>query len=118
MPLMTATLTGLDFKISPPEGREQALSSKEPTTWTFQVEALKAGLNPLKFELNGTLKVEGQEVQRTFFSYEETVDVAVNWLGLLEEYWQWIATTLLLPAAAGLWAFFRKRRSASPSAAA
>jgi hypothetical protein len=118
MPLMTAAISGLDFKISPADPYERAVSPTETTTWEWQVEATKAGLNQLQFDLYGTLKVQGEEAKKDLFTYGAKVDVAVDWAGVLEEYWQWIATTLLIPAAAGLWALFRQRRTPRPLSSA
>jgi hypothetical protein len=110
-PRMIATVTGFGFEIAPKDGQVQAVSDTEATTWTWQVKAVDPGIRKLAFTLSGTLTVEGKEVPRDFFYYQQDVNVDVagfNPWAFLEQNWQWLVTTLAIPAIGALWAVFTR----------
>ena len=109
-PTMTATVSGFGFDVSPKDGQTQAVSPTEATTWQWQIQPSESGLLTLSFALSGTLSVQGKEVPRTLYEYQQTVQVAVSPMSFVQQYWQWLVTTLALPAIAAAWAFFRKPR--------
>jgi hypothetical protein len=110
---MTATVNGFGFEISPKDGQIQAVSATEPTTWQWQVKAVESGVLTLNFALAGTLTIEGKEVARNFYEYQQKVEVAVSPMGFLEKYWQWLATSLAIPAIGAIWTMFRKPKDAA-----
>jgi hypothetical protein len=112
-PRMTAEVSGFGFEIAPKETQTQGVSLTEATTWPWQVKATEPGKLTLTFTLSGTLTMEGKEVPRTFYEYRQTVDVAVSPIGFFEKNWQLLATSLLIPAGGGLWAFFRRKHDAA-----
>ena len=65
-------------------------------------------MQKLTFRLAGTLTIEGKEVPRDFYEYEQKVYVAVSPINFVHKYWQWLATTIAIPAVGALWALFRK----------
>lgn len=106
-PRMIATVAGFGFEIAPKDGQVQAVSDTEATTWMWQVKAVDSGPQTLTFTLSGTLTVEGKEVPRNFFQYRQNVKVDVagfNPRAFFERYWQWLVTTLAIPAIGALWA--------------
>ena len=108
-PRMTATLTGLGFEITPKESVTQAISTNEPTTWQWQVRATEAGLLRLDFALEGALNVEGKEVPRAFYSYEQKVQVQVdkNPIAFLTNNWKWLMSSILIPLVGWAWVVLR-----------
>ena len=112
-PRMTATVSGFGFEVSPKEGQVQAVSATEATTWPWQVKALESGVHTLTFTLAGTLTIEGKEVARNFYQYQQKVEVQVSPVGFAEKYWQWLVTTLAIPAIGAVWAVFRKPKDSS-----
>jgi hypothetical protein len=107
-PRMTASVAGFGFEIAPKDGQLQAVSGTETTTWSWEVKALESGLHTLTFTLSGLLAIEDKEVTRNFYQYQQKVEVEVSPANFLQQYWQWIVTTLAVPAFAALWALFRK----------
>jgi hypothetical protein len=107
---MMASLSGLGFEITPKDGQMQAVSATDTTTWAWQVKARDSGLQTLTFTLSGMLNIEGTEVARNFFQYQQKieVDIEFNFRDFLMQNWQWLATTLAIPFIGALWAFFRK----------
>jgi hypothetical protein len=57
--------------------------------------------------------VEGKEVTRNFYQYRQKVDVAVRPIGFVEKYWQWLVTTLAIPAIGAIWAAVIRKPKAS-----
>jgi hypothetical protein len=112
-PRMMAAVSGFGFEVSPKEGQVQAVSATEPTTWPWQVKAVESGLLTLTFTLSGTLTIEGKEVPRNFYQYQQKVQVEVSPMGFVRKYWQWLVTTLALPAIGALWAVFRKPKDSA-----
>lgn len=112
-PRMKAELTGFGFDIAPKEGVLQAVSATEETTWQWQVKPVESGQLALMFTLKGAVTVESKEVERNFYEYQQKVVVAVSPMGFVQKYWQWIVTTLALPAVGALWALFRKPKGSS-----
>jgi hypothetical protein len=111
-PRMMATVSGFGFEIVPKDGQVQAVSATEPTTWPWQIKAVESGLLTLTFTLASTLTIEGKEVSRNFYFYQK-VQVEVSPMGFAEKYWQWLVTTLAIPAVGALWAVFRKPKDSA-----
>lgn len=82
-PRMSAGVHGFGFEVSPKDGTIQAVSANEPTTWQWQVKPVESGLQTLTFTLASTATIEGKEVARNFYSYEQKVQVAVSPMGFL-----------------------------------
>jgi len=112
-PRMIATVSGFGFDVAPKEGQIQAVSAKEPTTWTWEARATQSGVLTLTFKLSGTLSIEGKEVPREFFQYQQRVQVEVSPMGFVEQYWQWLMTTLAIPAFGAVWAIFRRPKDST-----
>ena len=112
-PRMKASVTGIGFNITASDDPIQAISYKDDTTWAWQVVAVQPGHRTLTFSLAGTLNVEGKEVARNFYQYRQKVQVEVDPMGFFEKYWQWLTTTLLIPAFGAVWAFYRKRENST-----
>lgn len=112
-PRMKASVSGIGFKITAADDAIQAISSTDDTTWTWHVVAEESGRRTLTFSLAGTLSVEGHEVARNFYQYHQKVQVDVDPLSFFEKNWQWMITTLLIPALGGVWALYRKPRDSA-----
>jgi hypothetical protein len=55
--IMVATLTGIGFKIDPPAPIEQPISETEPTSWEWQIQALKEGKQTLTLKLEAVFLI-------------------------------------------------------------
>lgn len=111
-PRMTAGLSGFGFEILPKDVVTQAVSAKDPTTWVWQVKPVESGRLTLSFTLSGTLLIEGKEVPRNYY-YTQDVEVAVSPMGFVSKYWQWLVTTLAIPAIAWLWSWWKRPGAAA-----
>ena len=108
-PRMTATASGEGLAVSPKEGQVQAVSSTETTEWQWQVTPTTSGVHTLTVTLTGSLNVQGQDTPRNFLAANQTIEVPVSIPSFFQQNWQWLVSTLALPAIGALWAVFRKR---------
>jgi hypothetical protein len=108
-PRMTATASGEGLAVSPEQGQVQAVSSTETTEWQWQVTPTTSGVHTLTVTLTGSLNVQGQDTPRNFLAANQTIEVPVSIPNFFQQNWQWLVSTLALPAIGALWAVFRKR---------
>ncbi len=116
-PIMTATLTGLGFEISPAGPQTQAISATQDTPWTWQVKPTQPGPLTLEITLSAIIQVDGQSVPRQVRQLDRIINVAVPPPTLLDRFkaamdplkdLEWLWTTLLVPAAVWLYSRWRK----------
>jgi hypothetical protein len=81
-PVMIATLRGKDFKIEPPDGKEQLvlLAAKGPTEWTWFVEPLETGTGKLlTLQLSARLDRSNERMPPlTIKTFEARINVDVK----------------------------------------
>ena len=107
-PVMAARLTGIGFEINPKDAVEQAISGATITSWSWQAKATDSGMRKLTIKLAGTIEIEGKSLPREFYEYTKEVEVSVGIRGFVEQYWQWLATSIALPIAAWAWTLFKR----------
>jgi beta-lactam-binding protein with PASTA domain len=112
---MEAHLSGTGFKVEPITPERQAISEKERTEWSWQVEPTRTGVMHLQLTLSANLDVAGRSVPRTIRTFEQRIDVEVTWrertLAFIGGNWQWLWTAILIPLFA--WGYRRLRRRGS-----
>jgi hypothetical protein len=108
-PRMTATASGEGFDVWPKEGQVQAVSSTQTTEWQWQVTPTTSGVHTLSVTLTGSLIVQGQDTPRTFLAANQPIEVPISIANFFQQNWQWLVSTLAVPAIGALWAVFRKR---------
>lgn len=113
-PRMSASVSGFGFEILPQAVQVQAVSGTGDTTWSWQVKGIESGEHTLTFRLAGTLIVEGKEIGRDFYQYQQKVNVSVGPGGFLKDNWQWPASTIALSAIGVAWGLLRSRKFPAP----
>lgn len=68
------------------------------------------------FTLTGTVLIEGKETPVNAYAYAQPVQVQVSPLGFVARNWQWLMTTLALPALGALWMRLRAPKAPRPAA--
>jgi len=106
---------GEDFKITPITPETLPISNQTITQWRWDVKALRPGTLKLYLVLNAIVDVEDGSGKRpyTIQTFEKQYVIAVPWSDnaiarFVGNNWQWLWTTLLVPAA--LWFINRKRK--------
>ena len=112
---MEARLTGAGFSITAITPEEQAISSRGTTTWSWDVEPTRPGVQSLHLSLTALIDVENHSTQRTIKTFDKKIDVNVTWQQqawrFVTSNWQWLWAALLVPGAGWLW---RRRQKAEP----
>jgi hypothetical protein len=104
-PLMAITLRSSDgLQITPHSDEEQAVTPDEPTTWEFDIRAVKRGPQRLYMSVSLRIPVPGQPMKHKSISVREaTIDVQVGAPALIGHFisqnWQWFIGTAIAAAA-------------------
>ena len=116
---MEAQLTGTGFAIQALRPELQAVTSEQITRWKWDVTPTEHGRQTLHLTLSAHIDIAGRDtplVVRTFhrdIQVEITVPQRVS--GFIQNNWQWLWATLVVPVAGYLWQR-RRRRGAKPKA--
>ena len=119
--VMKARLTGEGFNISPLSEEAQFVSNDTFTQWAWDVTAVKAGRRKLNLQITIQVNVDTLgKVAREWPVKTKTVVVRVNPLysigNFVGAYWQWLATTLLIPISAWLYRLYSSRKAGGEAA--
>lgn len=113
--IMKARLEGDSFQVSAHNTEEQIVSSDAFTEWVWDIKALKSGAQKLDLVVSVRVLVEGWgERQRDLPVMTKEIVVKVNpvysLMTFVGKYWQWLATTLLIPLGGWAWKAVKGRR--------
>ncbi len=105
---MQAELKSSGFTIVAITPITQAVSQKETTRWKWEIKPLHKGNNNLHLSLTAIVDVgDGEPTQRSIRTFEKNIEVkvrAVQSVGtFMENNWQWLWTTLLVPLLGYFW---------------
>jgi hypothetical protein len=108
-----ANLSGDAFEVVPPAGEERGLD-EGTAAWSWEVTAVRAGLQPLLLTLTARVNVPGSgEEEKDLPAVMKKVAVesatAATVGGAVRDFWLWIAGALLLT---GIGAAVLRRRAA------
>lgn len=109
---MEARLTGFNFTIKAMTAEKQAVSQVHNTEWKWEVKPESVGEHQLHLTLSATLFVDGRSMTRSIRTFDETINVEVTWQkqasDFIENNWQWLWVTLLVPLGGWIWAKKKK----------
>ena len=109
---MKAALVGTYFDIKELRPAIQAVTSIAPTTWRWTITAKEDGTQELSVQLMLFLEIDGKETPFLVKSFERTVEVEVTSLvrtrKFVENNWQWLASTIVIPL--GIWIYKKRNR--------
>lgn len=98
-------------KISP---IKQPLSSTEPTEWLWNLKPKVTGMHTVFLAITAIVTVDGEKETRLLETFQKEVIVEVAALQLterwLEDNWQWVWSSLLVPVAVWSVSTIRKKR--------
>ena len=104
---MEARLTGQNFSITPLTPETQAISSNETTEWIWRVKPTAEGNQDLNLTLSAILDVNGKAIPRKVEVFVKVIEVKVTAYQkmqlFVENNWQWLWATLVIPIAGWLW---------------
>ena len=110
--IVEVKLLAPDFKIIATSPDRQAMSEWEPTVWNWELSDAAPGKHEVHLSINAIVTIDGDRAERSLKTFEKTVVVEITpaqqLAGIVKQYWQWIWTTLLLPAGMWLWKRFKR----------
>ena len=111
--VMEATLTGTAFEIEDITPTQQTVTAGV-TRWKWEIEPTETGRRRLHLTVTALVPIDGRDRRRAVRTFERTLEVEsvavampARLAGFFTGNWQWLVTTLLLPA--GVWAVQRRR---------
>jgi hypothetical protein len=114
-PRMTAHLVAAGAAIAVVGSEERAVPGSEDTEWQWKVTPAREGTLPIHVTLSAPVMVEGKEAAYQVRTFDATVTVTVTSAARVASFvannWQWLWTTVAVPAA--LW-IFRSRAKRGP----
>ncbi|TAA74551.1 MAG: hypothetical protein CDV28_12323 [Candidatus Electronema aureum] len=110
--LMKVRLSGDDFQIVPLNEAEQILGEKGFTEWVWDVVPLNRGRKVLHLHVTLRIRLPFGEEKKDHPVLDKEIYVQINPIYssklFVVKYWQWIASTLILPLAAWAWTVYSK----------
>lgn len=99
--IVSATLTGNDFIITPVTPQKQAISKNRNTEWIWTLEPKTPGDHEISLDIAAVVRIDGESTEYHIVTFSRNVDVKVKpvdeVLKFIKSYWQWLFTVLLLP---------------------
>ncbi len=116
---MEAKLVGLGFEIREVRPTRQFVSKTEDTLWKWDIKAIKPGRQRVNLTLNVIIEDRGREITRALQTFTKDIEIEVSFSsrvkGFVENNWQWLWATLVVPIAAWLWRRYSVRKKQSDS---
>jgi hypothetical protein len=111
-PRMTAHLSAAGAIITVVGSEERAVPGSEDTEWQWKVTPARDGTLPIHVTLSAPVMVQGKETSYQVRTFDATVIVTVapatRVASFVANNWQWLWTTIAVPAA--LWVFRSRAR--------
>jgi hypothetical protein len=115
---MEARLSGPHFQISTSDPEVRAVEQQETVKWTWAVVPTARGKQTLHLTLSAYVLADGAETPTIIRTFDRDIDVHVTagqWLAdTVSGHWEWLATTLVIPAAGFAWSRRRRKGQNSP----
>ncbi len=109
---MKVHLSGEDFKIMPLNEEEQFIEEKGFTEWAWEVTPQKSGTMKLHLQVTLRIRLPFGEEKKDYPVIDREIYVQINPIYSIKsfavKYWQWIASTLILPLAVWVWKIYSK----------
>lgn len=114
--IVEVKLTAPAFDVSPITPVRQVIADSAVNRWKWTLRAKKSGQHTVDITVFAVVEVEGTRVEHTLQTYAKQVVIEVSpkqrMSDLLEKYWQWLASTIVIPLLLW-WRKSRKRDTSS-----
>jgi hypothetical protein len=104
---MEARLTGPNFQITAITDEEQAIGANDDVEWKWEIKPLATGHQNLHLTLSAIFNVDGAATHRSIRTFDNSIDVEITQRQMVQRFvqnnWQWLWATVLLPVAGWLW---------------
>jgi hypothetical protein len=110
--LMKVHLSGNNFDINALNEEEQIVSKEGYTEWAWDVTPLKSGVRKLHLHVTLRIRLPFGEEKKDCPALDHDVEVKINVKYSIKKffvkYWQWIATSLVIPLTVWIWKLYAK----------
>jgi hypothetical protein len=116
--IVVAKIVAPNFTVTPITAEEQILSN-ETTEWLWSLEPKSSGKHEVNVSITAVIEVGDKSAKHHIKTFDSTVNVVITATQLLSDwltkYWQWLATTLLLPGIVWTWKKINSSKQKSDS---
>jgi len=110
--IVEAKLVATGFDIVSMSSTRQAISQTELTTWQWDLSGASPGSHLIYLTINAVVTVDDTKVERTINTLDTSILIEITnsqqLTALIQQYWQWIWSTLLLPIIVWLWKRYKR----------
>lgn len=115
--ILSATVTAPDFEVKNITPERQILSKTDNTNWLWTLKPNKVGVHRIDIGVTAILKMDNEETEYQIKTFKKTVEIEITpaqiIFGWISKYWQWLASTIVLPLL--LWAYKSRKKSTDQS---
>lgn len=105
--IVSARLVAPDFEVTAVEPAEQVLLAGQTAVWNWSLLPRSSGTYDVTLTIDARVEIGGREKTAHVRTFERTVQITVTptqvMMSFISEYWQWLWSALLIPAAVWLW---------------
>lgn len=113
--ILEVQITAPDFDVKPITPTRQLLSSTKTNSWKWTLRAKSSGVHSIDVSVTAVVELSGARTEHHIKTFNKRVDIEITAQQLLSQwfskYWQWLATTIIIPLF--LWWFKSRRKSTS-----
>lgn len=112
--VVKASITAPEFTVTAITEEEQAIIGGTSTEWLWSLTPKRSGTHDINLTVTAILKVDGRESKHQLKTFEKQIQIKVKpgqvILDWFKSYWQWLTSTLVIPAVLWLWGKRKKSR--------
>lgn len=113
--ILEVQITAPDFDVKPITPTRQLLSSTKTNSWKWTLQAKSSGVHSIDVSVTAVVELSGARTEHHIKTFNKRVDIEITAQQLLSQwfskYWQWLATTIVVPLF--LWWFKSRRKPTS-----
>lgn len=115
--VVAATITAPDFEVKNITPERQILSKTDNTTWLWTLKPKNVGKHKIDIGVIAIIKLGNEETEHHIKTFKKTVEIEITATQIvfawISKYWQWLASTIVIPLL--LWAYKNRKKSTEQS---
>lgn len=111
---VTAKIVAPNFKVSPSEDVRQALSTTQPTKWSWILTPTAEGAQTVQLRVVAHILIEGERVERELETFNRNLTIVVTpkqkFNDFINSHLEWIVGSLIIPLLLWLFSYIKSRK--------
>lgn len=111
---VTAKIVAPNFKVSPSEDVRQALSTTQPTKWSWILTPTAEGDQTVQLRVVAHIMIEGERVERELETFNRNLTIVVTpqqkFNDFVNSHLEWIVGSLIIPLLLWLFSYIKSRK--------